>query len=121
MGEAGVERLDLIGRRSDVPLAEDPAMLVTGLSEYAWQHHLVAPHAATGRIPSRHQPGPRRRADRVHIEAVQLNALFNKTVKMRRLDLAAVIAHVGPAKIVGHDDDDVRLTVLCSRQGGSQQ
>ncbi len=56
--------------------------------------------------------GPRRRADRAGGVGVgEPHPLPGQAVDVRRLvELAAVAAHVGPAQVVGKDEDDIRYT-----------
>jgi hypothetical protein len=51
----------------------------------------------------------RRAADGVVIELPEAEALGRELVEMRGGDLAAVAAKIGPAEIVGQNDDDIGL------------
>ncbi len=61
--------------------------------------------------PARPSPAEQRRscrrADRLDVVAVEFDAFLHQFVDDRRLELPAVIADVGPAEIVGDDEEDV--------------
>ena len=69
---------------------------------------------AAARVPAAGEElGPRRRAHRLHEEAVEPCAVLGQRVDVRRAEVGvAVEAQVAPALIVGEDDDDVRLRLL---------
>jgi hypothetical protein len=104
--------------RAVVPLAE-AAGGVAGRLERFGDRPLVeveplqpgrdAAHAAA-RVPAAgEQLGPRRRADRLHEEALEAGAVLRQRVDVRRAQVGvAVEAQIAPALVVGEDDDDVR-------------
>ena len=55
------------------------------------------------------------------VEAGETEAVFREGVEVRGLDLAAVAADVGPAQVIGEDDDDVRLFGGVEERGGEQE
>ena len=63
-------------------------------------------------IAAGHQLRPRRRADRHAIERLQPHAIVRQTVDVRSFDVAAAIAEIGVAEIVGQDNDDVGFRFL---------
>ena len=64
--------------------------------------------AVTERITARHQHRARRRTHRLHVELRELRPARRQRVNARRLDVrAAIEADILPAKIVGHNVDDV--------------
>ena len=65
----------------------------------------MRPEAA--RVAARHQGGPRRRADGLHVVAVEFHAFPNKPVHGGRLAIAPVPADISPAQVVGHDQENV--------------
>ena len=65
-------------------------------------------------IPTRHQRRSSRRAFlTVGVEVREAHALFRQAVNLRRSDVGcAVSTDVAVAEVVGHDEDNVRLTPL---------
>ena len=110
---------------AEVPLADD-GRRVAGLLQGLRQRALLQRQAVLRprpdhadlqpvphRIAARHQGGPRRGADRLHVELLEPRARRRELVEVRRLDLlAAVEADVGIAQVVGQDEDDVRFALL---------
>jgi hypothetical protein len=106
---------------AEVPLADDGggvAGLLEGLSQGALlqrqavlrpRAHDADLKAVAHRVAAGHQGGPRRRADGQDVELLQLRAGRGELVEVRRLVLALVPADVGPAEVIGEEDDDVRL------------
>jgi hypothetical protein len=121
--EAAVLRPVLPIGMAEVPLAHHVG-LVAGLFEGLGERALVDRQAVavaredherlkavTDRITARHQCGAGRGAHRHAVEGLASRARSRELVEIRRLDLAAAIAEVGVAEIVGHDEDDVRSLV----------
>ncbi len=116
IGETVVIRPPL-GPAAHVPLA-DQGSVVTEAAQH-FRHgqrfegigvipaRLRAVRSEAARIAPRHQSHARRRALRLDVVPVQLHALTREPVEMRRADVGCVIADVGPALIVGDDDEDV--------------
>ncbi len=73
------------------------------------------------RVAARHERGARRRAHRHAIERLAAHAGGGKLVDVRRPDLAAAVAKVGIAEVVGHDEDDVGLVGTVGRGGAEQE
>ena len=124
LGEAATKRMILLVGVSQVPLSEDPAMLVADLGEDVCHgplrqvHAPISPggidrahRAVPNRIASGHQASPGRRADRSDVVPVQFDALDGDPVDIRGGDVSSVEAHIGPSKIVGQQDDNVRTGV----------
>ena len=68
-------------------------------------------------VAAGHQPGARWAAHREHVKTIQFHPLTGDPIKMRRRDAVRVEADVGPAQVVGHDDNDVGLRF---RRGGGR-
>src|SRR6266568_2188515 len=79
-----------------------------------WRRHIdrfLEAHRETSLITSGNQPRARRRATRgIRISLRELKSVDSQTVDVWcRVVVLAVAAHVRVAKIVRHDEDDVRL------------
>ena len=122
--EAAVLRPVLLVGVAEVPLA-DHRRLVADVLQRLRQRALVGRQAVgvagedhqrlqavAHRIAAGHQRRARRRADGLAVERLEPHAALGQRVDVRRLDLAAAIAEVGVAEVVGEDDDDVRPTGL---------
>ena len=69
-------------------------------------HHGV-PQPEPDGVAARHEAGPRRRAERKRVEAVEAHPLAAEPVDVRRLAFAALVAQVLPAEVVGEEDHHV--------------
>ena len=118
--EAALEGVVLAARQTQMPLADEAALLVAGLGEHLRDesrlgietvvvvpHDDAAHHPVPDRMPAGHQAGPGRRADGRHVEAVEPDALRGDAVDVGCGDVAAVEADVTPAEVVGDDEHDV--------------
>ena len=76
------------------------------------------PHPHPRRVAPRHQPRPRRRADRRHhVKVRELRPLRRHPVQPRRLDRRRPeTTHVVVPLVVGEQDHDVRLPLRCLRR-----
>ena len=84
------------------PLLQRQAVLRPGPDDADLQ---AVPH----RVAARHQGGPRRRADRLDVELLEPCAPAAASLsRLGVLISLAVPADVGPAQVVGQDEDDVR-------------
>ena len=72
-------------------------------------------------IAAGHQLGPRRGADRHSVKRIQPHTVLGELVDIRRLDVAAAIAQVRIAEIVGKNDDNVGFRICGSREGDRTQ
>ena len=54
-----------------------------------------------------HEAGSGWAAGRLHVEAVELNALARDAIDIRGANFGPVVADVAPAHIVGEDDEDI--------------
>ena len=74
--------------------------------------------AVTDRIATCHERGTRRCAHGHPVERLAPDACGGEPVDVRCFDLAAAVAEVGVAEIVGHDEHDVGLWIVpaCGRQ-----
>jgi len=119
--EAALPRPVLAVGVTEVPLADDRGV-VAGRAESLRQQPLAGVEAVgvageddrclqsvAERIAAGHQRGARRRAHRLRVELVHPRATAGQLVDGRRADVGAVVAHVLPAEVVGHDVDDVGL------------
>ena len=70
--------------------------------------HDTALQPQSHRIPPCQQRAACRGTDGLHVELVELNAAFCEFVDVRCGDLAAMVAHIAPAEIVGHHQHNVR-------------
>ena len=72
----------------------------------------VGPDGSVDALPDWGAPGHQRHsgraAKRERIVAIQLDALLDQRIDVGRLDLAAVIANIVPAEVVGHHENDIR-------------
>ena len=126
---AGVEAVgvgDPFRSRTEVPLATQMGAIAGGLegrgegrraegqrTEVARAERLRA--EATGATPA-HERGARRGADGLDVMAVEFASLAHELVHVRGLAEAPVPPDVGPAQVVGHDEQDVR-----SLRGGERR
>ena len=121
MGESAVERIIRPAPVAQMPLADDRAVSVPVGGEHVGQslffgiESVIAPgrndgfpDAETAGITPGHQPRTGRRTDRSGVETVHLDAPGGQRINVGRGDDASVIAHVAPAQVVGHDEQDVR-------------
>ena len=63
--------------------------------------------AIAHRVATRHQGSARRRADGHAVEGLHPHAFPGQLVDVRRLDVAAPVAEIGIAEVVGHDENNV--------------
>ena len=118
---AGVETVgvrDPFRSRAEVPLAAQVSAIAGGLErrgegEGAERQRAQVARAerlraeATGATPA-HERGTGGRTDGLHVMAIEFASLAHELVHVRGLAEAAVPADVGPAEVVGHDEQDVR-------------
>ena len=78
-------------------------------------------HAGLMRIEARQERGPRGTAPAGVVELREAHAVFCERIEVRRGDLAAVAAEVGPAHVVDQNDDDVGLGRRRGGGGGNGQ
>jgi len=69
---------------------------------------------------TREQRGAGRRADRLRVESIELDALSSEGIDVRRLDRSTVIADVVPPEIVREQDHDVGRTRRAGTRGPEQ-
>src|SRR5690606_9605395 len=124
LGEAAPQRVVFHIGMSEMPLAEDAAVFVSGSGQAVSERFFsrIEPALAPRRIDCSHRPvadgvtaghQPRAggRADRVNVKAFELDAFGGELVDVRRPYFAAVEADVVKTEIVGEQDDDVRLVL----------
>jgi hypothetical protein len=122
--EAAFERSEF-RRRAAMPFAEQAGAiaLLPEIARQGWKFRLqpdiVAMHFAQDRLEQAsgmargiapgHQRQPRRRTRRgAGITVHELHALFGHAVEMRRREIRpSVTGQIGPAEIVGEDEDDI--------------
>ena len=105
--------------------------LIAGGPERLGQEMLLQWHSTLGSnrgvnaLTDRRPSGEERRsggaAQRKRVVAIQFDALANEAVNVGRADLAAVIAHVIPAEVVGQHEHDVRIGRGDERQGEAKE
>ena len=112
--------------RSEMPFPNYPGM-ITHLSQSIGDGRLAKrkPHVLIFRlilrvaletkalpITSRHESGPTGTTHRIgHITRGEFHPVFSDRINMRCRDvLAAIEAHIGIAHVIGHDDDQIRLS-----------
>ena len=80
--------------------------------QVAWFSEVLAPpiHPTPKRIPASQQGGPCRRADRSHQKLLKTSSFTGQPVDIRsECRITTIEAGIGPPKIVGQDQDDIRL------------
>ncbi len=129
--EAPILRPELLIGMAEMPLSGDErsiARILQSLRQGAfvrWQavgvaredHKSLQP-VAHG-VAAGHECRARGRANRLAVEGLQAHAFVGEPVDIRCLDLAAPVAEIGVAQIVGHNEHDVGLLAgrECSRGG----
>ena len=116
--------------RAEVPLADGKGP-VSGVPEVLREQFLAQrqtraeprlerdEHAGPERRPARHECTACRRTHRMRVEAIEDHAFRGEPVDRRGPDLAAVIADIVPAEVVGDEEDDVGHCV--GRRAGKRQ
>ena len=123
-----------------VPFAENAPLRVAQLAQCFRQRQLrrvqteVPPrrdhctrHPEPDRVSPGHQSGPGRAAHRKHIKLIQLHSLPSDAVDVGCGDAIRVKPDVGPPKVVGNNDDHIRLGFNCihplgqAKHGDQQQ
>ena len=130
MGESAVKRIIRPASVAQMPLADDRAVGVTVGGEHVGQRLLLGiesvvapgrnhgfPDAETAGIAPGHQSRTGRRTDRGGIETVHLDAPGGQRIDVGRGDDASVIAHVAPAQVVGHDEQDIGTFAVSGGNG----
>ena len=118
--ETALQGVVLPARQTQMPLADEAAVLVAGLGEHLRDesrlgietvvvvpHNDPAHHPVPDRMPAGHQARASRRADRGHVEPIELDALRGDAVDVGSGDVAAVEADIAPAEVVGNDEHHV--------------
>ena len=98
-------------------IAREAEALAEG--DHVFREELFLPLAAVAWVEPGEEGSTRRGALGVVVELRELHPLGGEAVDVRRVDLAAVAADVGPAHVVRHDEEDVGW--LRGEGGGGQQ
>ena len=122
MCEAAIQRIVAQAAMSHVPLTNGSTVGISVTSEdichclFLNRKSVVAPrwddrftNTEAAGITSRHQSASSWGTDRSCVEAVQFYSLSDEPVYVRRRDNAAMIAHIAPSQIVGHNNHHIGL------------